>query len=114
MAPQVGYIAYIDEAGDTGLKNIRTTDSPGASEWLVMAAVLVRAEREQEVATWTKQLIASLDQHQVRQLHFRELPEHKKDLYVANLHPWTCGYLYFFLTSGTCRAIEMSTPNALA
>jgi hypothetical protein len=70
---EVSYIAYIDEAGDTGLKNIRTRTAPGASEWLVMSAVL-----EQEVIGWTRQMIASLDQHQVRQLHFRELPEHKK------------------------------------
>ena len=78
MAPPVGYIAYIDEAGDTGLKNIRIPGNPGASEWLVLSAVLVRAEREQEVEGWTRQLIASLDQHQVRQLHFRQLPENKK------------------------------------
>ena len=59
MSP-VGYIAYIDEAGDTGLKNIRASEKPGASEWLVMSAVLVRAEREAEVDNWTRQLIASL------------------------------------------------------
>jgi hypothetical protein len=76
--PPVGYIAYIDEAGDTGLKNVRTRTKPGASEWLVMSAVLVRAEREREVDNWTRQVIASLDQPQVRQLHFRQLPEHKR------------------------------------
>ena len=78
MAPTVGYIAYIDEAGDTGLRNIRTQNAPGASEWLVLSALLVRAEREAEVNQWARQIIASLDQHQVRQLHFRELPQHKK------------------------------------
>ena len=78
MAPPVGYVAYIDEAGDTGLKNIRVPGRSGASEWLVLSAVLVRAEREQELEGWTRQLIASLDQHQVRQLHFRQLPEHRK------------------------------------
>lgn len=78
MTPPVGYIAYIDEAGDTGLKQIRTRSSAGASEWLIMSAVLIRAEREQEMEQWAKQAIASLDQHQVRQLHFRLLPDHKK------------------------------------
>jgi hypothetical protein len=74
----VGYIAYIDEAGDTGLKNIRTRCRPGASEWLIMAAIVVRAERETELNGWARQVVATLDQHQVKQLHFREVPEHKK------------------------------------
>ncbi len=85
MTPPVEYIAYIDEAGDTGLKCIRTRHSPGASEWLVLSAFLVRAKREQEVNSWTRQIIASLDQHQVRQLHFRELPELKKRSVVRQL-----------------------------
>ena len=76
--PPVGYIAYIDEAGDCGLKRIRTPAATGASEWLVMSAVVIRAEREREIDDWTRQIVASLDQHQVRQLHFRHLPDHKK------------------------------------
>ena len=43
-----------------------------------MSAVLVRAERETEVGGWVRQMIGSLEQHQIRQLHFRELPAHKK------------------------------------
>ncbi len=43
-----------------------------------MSAVIIRSEREQEMEQWAKQVIASLDQHQVRQLHFRLLPEQKK------------------------------------
>ena len=78
MMQSVGYIAYIDEAGDAGLRQIRTKVEGGASEWLVMSAVLVRAEREQEVTQWTRQMIASLDQHQVKHLHFRQIPELKR------------------------------------
>jgi hypothetical protein len=74
----VGYIAYIDEAGDLGLKSIRTRCRRGASEWLIMAAIVVRAEREYELNGRVRQVIASLDQHQAKQLHFRQLPEHKK------------------------------------
>ena len=78
MTPPIGYIAYIDEAGDTGLTQIRTKDTRGASEWLVMSAVVIKAERKSEMEQWARQTIASLDQHQVRQLHFRLLPDHKK------------------------------------
>jgi hypothetical protein len=83
--PEVSYIAYIDEAGDAGLKNIRTRTSPGASEWLVMAAVLVRAEREREVNGWARQMLASLDQPQARQLHFRNIPVQKRKSVVRQL-----------------------------
>jgi hypothetical protein len=84
MSP-VGYIAYIDEAGDAGLQNIRTRSTRGASEWLVMSAVLVRAERERDVSGWVNQMLASLDQPQVRQLHFRHIPVHKRKSVVRQL-----------------------------
>jgi hypothetical protein len=51
MSP-VGYIAYIDEAGDGGTSKIKTDCSPGASEWMILSAVLVREEREKDVVGW--------------------------------------------------------------
>ena len=80
MTPPIGYIAYIDEAGDTGLKHIRTKDEAGASEWLVLSAFVVRQRKEGQVTNWTRKIIADLDQHQVLQLHFRELTGPKKIL----------------------------------
>jgi len=41
---RIEYIAYIDEAGDFGLRNIAPIDPRGASEWLVLAAVVIRAD----------------------------------------------------------------------
>lgn len=78
MTPPIGYIAYVDEAEDTGLAQIRTEHTHSASERLVMSAVLIRVERGSEMEQWARHTIASLDQHQVRQLHFRLLPNHKK------------------------------------
>lgn len=75
---QAGFIAYVDEAGDDGLRRIRTPSSPGASEWFVLAAVVIRAEREPEMRGWVDEIIRTLGQHQVRSLHFRTLPEWKK------------------------------------
>ena len=83
--PEVSYIAYIDEAGDADLRNIRTRTIPGASEWLVMSAVLVRASRESEVNGWGRQMLASLDQPQAKQLHFRDIPLHKRKSVVRQL-----------------------------
>ena len=82
MPAPAGYIAYIDEAGDDGLDRIRNGVGPGASEWFVLAAVLVRAEREASVVRWQQQLLAGLNQHQLRDLHFQRLSDDKK--------LWTC------------------------
>ena len=56
-SPDYGYIAYIDEAGDPGLKTVRPLDENGASEWLVLSAVVMKAEREAKVVDWVSGLI---------------------------------------------------------
>lgn len=78
MTPPVGYIAYVDEAGDDGLQLVRTRDNPGASEWMVLSAILVRADRESTIPTWLRDIIIGLEQHQLRHLHFHKLPDDKK------------------------------------
>jgi hypothetical protein len=86
--PPVGYIAYVDEAGDDGLGRIRPLDHRGVSEWLVLSCVLIRADREPEVLPWLRDIISQLKQHQIRYLHFRELRDDKKLLaceYISQL-----------------------------
>ena len=78
MSPPVGYIAYVDEAGDDGLQRVRPADAGAASEWLVMSCLLIKAERENEVLPWLKELIGSFGQHQMTHLHFRQLRDDQK------------------------------------
>lgn len=73
-----GYIAYIDEAGDPGLKTVRPPDKNGASEWLVLSAVVMKAERELKVVDWVRDLIDNLDIRQRRDLHYRTLSPTRK------------------------------------
>lgn len=77
-SPPIGYIAYIDEAGDDGLRSVKPTDPNGASEWMVLSCVLVRASRESEVLPWLKDIIKKIDQHQITYLHYRQLRHDKK------------------------------------
>ncbi len=84
MESRVGYIAYIDEAGDDGLQRIRPTSS-GASEFLVLSCLLIRADREVEVLPWLKALVAGLNQHQITHLHFRQLRPEKKMLAASTI-----------------------------
>lgn len=83
--PPVGYIAYVDEAGDDGLQKIKTGTERGASEWMVMSAVLVKAEREKEVLEWAKQIIQKLNQHQLAHIHFQKLENEKKEIACSEL-----------------------------
>jgi len=82
--PPVGYIAYIDEAGDDGLR----PKEPGeltASQWMVISAVLVKAASEPLVLDWVKQIVYKLQQHQLTHLHFRRLKDDKKDIVCTEI-----------------------------
>lgn len=73
-----GYIAYIDEAGDPGLKRVRPIDDNGASEWLVLSAVVMQAKREPSVLRWTQDILSNLGVRQRRDLHYRTLSPTRK------------------------------------
>lgn len=77
-APSYGYIAYIDEAGDPGLKTVRPIDENGASEWLVISAAVMKAERENKIVDWVSGLVDDLDIRQRRDLHYRTLSPTRK------------------------------------
>lgn len=73
QAEDYDYIAYVDEAGDPGLRKVRPIDADGSSEWLILSAVVMKAKREAELDDWlleTKKAIAV----DIRgALHFRKL-----------------------------------------
>lgn len=73
-----GYIAYIDEAGDDGLRRIKTKDQAGSSEWLVLSAVVIKAEREKEVLSWVKDIVSAMQQRQLTHLHYAKLAPEKR------------------------------------
>lgn len=72
-AKEYGYIAYIDEAGDPGLKRVRPIDDEGGTEWLILSAVVIRTLREPMVKDWVENIIAELGIKQRNDLHYRTL-----------------------------------------
>ncbi|HMO68410.1 MAG TPA: hypothetical protein PKE25_07050, partial [Novosphingobium sp.] len=66
---EYGYVAYIDEAGDPGLKKVRPIDPNGASEWLMLSAVVMRAKWEDDVVGWVDSIRTGLGGRQRRDLH---------------------------------------------
>ncbi|KPQ06187.1 MAG: Protein of unknown function (DUF3800) [Rhodobacteraceae bacterium HLUCCA12] len=80
--PEYQYVAYIDEAGDDGLKTIRPIDPTGSSEWLIVSGVLIKATREDDVTQWVNDIISGLWRYHGRGLHFKKLNA-KKRQYVC-------------------------------
>ncbi|MBU1288840.1 MAG: DUF3800 domain-containing protein [Alphaproteobacteria bacterium] len=74
------YIAYIDEAGDPGLRRVKPMDENGSSEWLVLAGVIVDARREPEAVQWGRDFVRLCGTRQTKHLHFRNLSPQRQIL----------------------------------
>lgn len=79
------YVAYIDEAGDPGLKRVKPRDNPGSSEWLNLAAIVVRAENEAKVVPWVRGILSQFKNNQRPYLHFTDLTPSKKVLVCSTM-----------------------------
>ncbi|MEM6498783.1 MAG: DUF3800 domain-containing protein [Pseudomonadota bacterium] len=69
------YVAYIDEAGDDGLQRVRPIDHNGSSEWLMMAAVVIKIDRTEAADGWSDEIFRKVreSQPQLKELHFKSL-----------------------------------------
>ena len=76
--PEYHYVAYIDEAGDDGLRAVKPISSPGASEWLILSAVVIRADRQGDVVQWVDSIKSKFKNHQRPDIHFTGLNAAKK------------------------------------
>lgn len=85
---EYGYVAYIDEAGDTGLSKVRPIDENGSSEWFVLSAVVMRAKWETDVVGWVREIRDGIGLRQRPDLHYRTLSPTRKTAVcnrIANL-----------------------------
>ena len=76
--PEYHYVAYIDEAGDDGLRAVKPISSPGSSEWLILSAVVIKAENQARVPEWTEAIKAEFKNRQRQDIHFTGLNPAKK------------------------------------
>jgi hypothetical protein len=77
-AAPYSYVAYIDEAGDPGLRKVKPRTANGSSEWIVLAGALIPAELEAETRIWVKEFRAVIASRQLRDIHFQKLNDHRK------------------------------------
>lgn len=69
---EAGFVAYIDEAGDPGIK-LKSSSSGGASEWFVISAVVVSVEKDPDVPIWVADMREAVRSQQRSPLHYRKL-----------------------------------------
>jgi hypothetical protein len=100
---RVGFVAYIDESGDTGLERVRPLSVPGASEWLVLSCFLVRIENDNKLVSWVREIIGQFRSHQRRDLHFSHLTPYKKTIACNTIATKTCR---FFMIMSNKKNIE--------
>jgi hypothetical protein len=84
----VGYCLYVDEAGDDGISAVKPIDPDGASEWLVISGVLVRAANMTKPPEWVRDFRKTIKGAQRPDLHFYSLSDEKRReacAYVATL-----------------------------
>jgi hypothetical protein len=89
---KVGYVLYIDEAGDDGIQTVHPIDPNGASEWLIFGGVLVRSANGVETVNWIRDFRSTIKGAQRPDLHFYTLSDQKRLAaceYVATL-PLRC------------------------
>ena len=76
--PSYDYIVFIDESGDDGIAKVKPLHENGSSEWLVLSAIVVRAERGKEVIVWRDEIKSNFKNHQTHDIHFNRLSDAKK------------------------------------
>jgi hypothetical protein len=80
----VTFVAYIDESGDTGLTNVKPNDPSGATEWLVLSALLVAIKHDSQMVSWVRDIQSEFKSKR-RDLHFNKLLPFKKTLVCSAL-----------------------------
>lgn len=83
--PPYEYVAYIDEAGDPGLKRVKPKHQNGSSEWLIVSAVVIGRSNEENVAGWVRDITSKLKNHQRKGIHFKDLHPKKKQVVCEEL-----------------------------
>lgn len=68
---------YIDEAGDPGVKP-KASDEAHWSDWFVLSAVVIAAEREPETVAWVQEMRHAIGRKSRVPLHYRNLSDESR------------------------------------
>lgn len=73
-----GFVAYIDESGDPGIRRVSKYGSEGSSEWLIVGCILIRAEREAQIVQWAHEARELLELRQRQDIHYKDMSPKRK------------------------------------
>jgi Protein of unknown function (DUF3800) len=81
-----GYIAYIDESGDPGIKDNSLLGKGPSSEWFSLGALVVKSTRESEVVSWVQEIRNKSRILQRPDIHFADMKRWQREFacsYIA-------------------------------
>lgn len=110
----IKFIAYIDEAGDTGLENVKPNNSPsgaGATEWLVLSCLLVSGENDRNCLPWLREIKSKFKNVNSEFLHYKDLIPAKKTIACQIINEKPCR---FFVVASNKKNIEGRKNEAAA
>lgn len=93
MAQQVGFTLYIDEAGDEGISRVRPQDKDGASEYFVLAGVLIQSHRVKELNAHVNNMQSVANLPAGSEIHFRDLSRDEQLAMVRSAAEFRAGLL---------------------
>jgi hypothetical protein len=99
--PNYEYVAYIDEAGDLGLKRLRPMYPKGSSEWFILAATVVSRENEECVKAWVQEMLEAS--------RGRQKPGRRQTLHFRNLNPAHQGLVCEMLATKPVRCFVVAS-----
>lgn len=79
------YIAYIDEAGDPGIKRVVPIDNVGGTEWFSLGCAVIRANREAEPVSYVNRVRALIKSSQRPDIHYKKLQQWQRVAACAEL-----------------------------
>lgn len=75
MSTPPGFTLFVDESGDEGTEKVRPLDEDGASEYFVMAGLLIRTSRIPELNRMMESLRTELGLATDEEIHYRDLSD---------------------------------------
>ena len=101
MTVPYSYVAYIDEAGDPGLRRVKPRDNPGSSEWFNLGAVVIRAENEPKVVPWVRDILYKFSISNAPIFISRTSAPQRSGWYVRQWRRFLCDVSWFARTRRT-------------
>ncbi len=81
----IRFVAYIDEAGDTGIEGVRPVDPEGATEWLILSCMVVKENDDHNCMTWLQEIKAQFTNVNSPFLHYKDLIPRKKQIACSHI-----------------------------